>query len=67
MQEGVLGAILCSLVILMFLGEMRMTAIAIMTLPISIMACVGGSLFRRADDQRDDPGRHDAGDRPDDR
>ena len=25
-QEGVLGAILCSLVILMFLGEMRMTA-----------------------------------------
>jgi len=38
-QEGVLGAILCSLVILMFLGELRMTAIAIMTLPISIMAC----------------------------
>jgi multidrug efflux pump subunit AcrB len=37
-QEGVLGAILCSLVILMFLGEMRMTGIAIMTLPISIMA-----------------------------
>ncbi len=38
-QEGVLGAILCSLVILLFLGEMRMTAIAIMTLPISVMAC----------------------------
>jgi len=38
-QEGVLGAILCSLVILIFLGELRMTAIAIMTLPISIMAC----------------------------
>lgn len=37
-QEGVLGAILCSLVILLFLGEIRMTAIAIMTLPISIMA-----------------------------
>jgi multidrug efflux pump subunit AcrB len=37
-QEGVLGAILCSLTILMFLGEIRMTAIAIMTLPISIMA-----------------------------
>ena len=34
-----LGAILCSLVILLFLGEMRMTAIAIMTLPISVMAC----------------------------
>ena len=38
-QEGVLGAILCSLVILLFLGEIRMTAIAIMTLPISVMAC----------------------------
>jgi multidrug efflux pump subunit AcrB len=37
-QEGVFGAILCSLVILLFLGEIRMTAIAIMTLPISIMA-----------------------------
>jgi multidrug efflux pump subunit AcrB len=37
-QEGVLGAILCSLTILLFLGQMRMTAIAIMTLPISIMA-----------------------------
>ena len=27
-QEGVLGAILCSLVILLFLGQLRMTAIA---------------------------------------
>jgi multidrug efflux pump subunit AcrB len=38
-QEGVLGAILCSLVILMFLGEWRMTGIAIMTLPISVLTC----------------------------
>ena len=44
-QEGVLGAILCSLVILMFLGEMRMTAIAIMTLPISIMASSAALYF----------------------
>src|SRR6516225_11313860 len=34
--EGVLGAILCSLVILLFLGEWRMTAIAVLTIPISI-------------------------------
>ena len=66
-QEGVLGAILCSLVILLFLGELRMTAIAIMTLPISIMACSACPLFRGPDDQRHDAGRHDAGDRPDDR
>ena len=40
-----LGAILCSLVILMFLGEMRMTAIAIMTLPISVMASSAALYF----------------------
>ena len=44
-QEGVLGAILCSLMILMFLGEIRMTAIAIMTLPISIMASSAALYF----------------------
>ncbi len=44
-QEGVLGAVLCSLVILIFLGELRMTAIAIMTLPIAIMACTAALYF----------------------
>ena len=39
-QEGVLGAILCSLTILLFLGEWRMTAIAVMTLPISVMSAL---------------------------
>ena len=39
-QEGVLGAILCSLVILLFLGEWRMTIIAIMTLPLAVMGAV---------------------------
>jgi multidrug efflux pump subunit AcrB len=39
--EGVLGAVLCSLVILVFLGEWRMTLIAVMTLPISVLsACI---------------------------
>ena len=40
-EEGVLGAVLCSLVILLFLGEWRMTAIAVMTIPISVLAAVG--------------------------
>jgi multidrug efflux pump subunit AcrB len=44
-QEGLLGALLCSLTILMFLGEIRMTAIAIMTLPISIMASTAALYF----------------------
>jgi len=40
-QEGVLGAILCSMTILLFLGQWRMTAIAVMTLPISVLsACI---------------------------
>jgi multidrug efflux pump subunit AcrB len=37
MQEGVLGAVLCSLVILLFLGEWKMTAIAVLTIPISVL------------------------------
>ena len=44
-QEGLLGAILCSLVILIFLGEWRMTGIAIMTLPISVLAACGALYF----------------------
>ena len=56
-QEGVLGAVLCSLVILLFLGEWRMTIIAILTLPLGrdggrdLPACDGEH------GQRDDLGR----------
>jgi len=39
-QEGLLGSLLCSLTILMFLGEWRMTLIAILTLPISVLSAV---------------------------
>lgn len=39
-EEGVLGAVLCSLVILLFLGEWRMMAIAAITIPISVMAAM---------------------------
>jgi multidrug efflux pump subunit AcrB len=39
-QEGALGAILCSLVIMLFLGQLRMTAIAIFTIPLSVLAAV---------------------------
>jgi multidrug efflux pump subunit AcrB len=39
-EEGVLGAVLCSLVILVFLGQWRMTAIAILTIPISVLAAI---------------------------
>ncbi len=39
-QEGCLGAILCSLVILLFLGEWRMTLIAICTIPLSVLGAI---------------------------
>jgi multidrug efflux pump subunit AcrB len=39
-EEGVLGAVLCSLVILVFLGQWRMTAIAVLTIPMSVLAAV---------------------------
>src|SRR5262245_11960481 len=41
-EEGILGAVLCSLVILLFLGEWRMTVIAIMTIPIAVFAALIG-------------------------
>src|SRR5205085_976879 len=44
-EEGVLGAILCSLVILVFLGQWRMTLIAVMTIPISVLAAIIGLHF----------------------
>ena len=38
--EGILGAVLCSLVILLFLGEWRMTLMAVLTIPISVLAAI---------------------------
>jgi len=39
--EGILGAVLCSLVILLFLGRWQMTMIAILTIPLSILSAIG--------------------------
>jgi multidrug efflux pump subunit AcrB len=44
-REGLIGAVLCSLVILVFLGQWRMTFIAIVTLPISVLAAVIGLYY----------------------
>lgn len=41
-EEGILGAVMCSLVILIFLGDVRMTGIASLTIPVSVTAAVGG-------------------------
>lgn len=39
-EEGVLGAVLCSLVILLFLGEWRMTVIAVLTVPVAVLGAI---------------------------
>jgi len=41
-EEGILGAVLCSLVILLFLGEWRMTFIAVLTIPVAVLAAIIG-------------------------
>lgn len=41
-EEGVLGAILCSLVVLLFLGEWRMTLISVLTIPTAIFVAIIG-------------------------
>jgi multidrug efflux pump subunit AcrB len=40
--EGFLGAVLCSLTILLFLGRWQMTAIAVMTIPLSVVSAIMG-------------------------
>ena len=63
-EEGVLGAVLCSLVILLFLGEWRMTVIAILTIPISVLAAIDRACMLHGQyDQRHDAGRPVAGHR----
>ena len=44
-EEGILGAVLCSLVILLFLGEWRMTLIAVITIPVAVMAAMACLYF----------------------
>ncbi len=44
-EEGVLGAVLCSVVILLFLGEWRMTLIALLTIPIAVLAALIGLYY----------------------
>lgn len=39
-EEGILGAVLCSMVILLFLGQWRMTMIAVMTIPVAVLGAI---------------------------
>ena len=39
-EEGILGAVLCSMVILVFLGEWKMTVIAVLTIPVAVLGAI---------------------------
>ena len=41
-EEGILGALMCSLVILLFLGNLRMMAIAVLIIPLSVLVAIIG-------------------------
>ena len=41
-EEGILGAVMCSLVILLFLGSVRMMAIAVLVIPLSVLGAMIG-------------------------
>ncbi|MBY0229766.1 MAG: efflux RND transporter permease subunit, partial [Gemmataceae bacterium] len=41
-EEGILGAVLCSLVILVFLGDWKMTLIALITIPLAVLGAMLG-------------------------
>lgn len=41
-EEGILGAVMCSLVILLFLANFRMMGIAVLIIPLSVLAAVAG-------------------------
>ena len=41
-EEGILGAVMCSLVILIFLGSARMMGIAVLVIPLSVLAAIAG-------------------------
>ena len=63
-HEGIIGAILVSLMILVFLGNWRMTLIASLSLPLAILGAIIGLQTTGQHDQRDDARRAVPGHRP---
>ena len=56
-HEGVIGAILVSVMILIFLGDWKMTLIASMSLPLAILGAIIGLKTTGQHHQRDDARR----------
>ncbi len=62
-HEAVLGSVLASLMILIFLGSFRSTLAIFLSIPLSILAARSACCYWR-DGQYHDPGRLRTGDRP---
>ncbi len=65
-QEGIIGAVLVSIMILIFLGNWRMTLIASMSIPLAILGAIiclyaTGNTINAHDAGRPGPGHRPAG------
>ena len=67
LHEGLLGLILTSLMILIFLGSFRATSAVLLSIPISALAAFVVLALMGGTDQHDDPRRNGAGLLPRDR
>ena len=63
-HEGIIGAVLVSIMILIFLGNWRMTLIASLSIPLAILGAIIGLYVDRQHHQRHDAGRPGPGHRP---
>ena len=61
LHEGMIGLVLTSLMILIFLGSMRATFAVLLSIPISALATFVVLYMLGSTDQYDDPGRPGAG------
>ena len=61
--EGLLGAVLTGLMVLLFLRDWRSVLVVVLNIPLALMAAVVGLWLYGQDDQPDDAGRAGAGGR----
>ena len=61
--EGLLGAVLTGLMVLLFLRDWRSVIVVVLNIPFALLGSVVGPVADRADDQPDDAGRPGPGGR----
>ena len=59
--EGLLGAVLTGLMVLLFLRDWRSVIVVVLNIPFALLGSVVGAVADRTDDQPDDAGRPGAG------